>query len=96
MLYLTFLISSRVKISGERPPWTQRNCWFMMAARGRQSNESIHTSYTASEYLILPAHMHVYMYTYMIIQCTHVHTHRMLKCNVEVEKLNQECDSDIM
>ena len=52
---LTFLMSSRPKTSGERPPWTHRNCWFMMAARGRQSNESIHVSYTVSEYLILPA-----------------------------------------
>ena len=52
---LTFLMSSRPKTSGERPPWTQRNCWFMMAASGRQSNESIHVSYTVSEYLILPA-----------------------------------------
>ena len=52
---LTFLMSSRLKISGESPPWTQRNCWFMMAASGRQSKESIHVSYTVSEYLILPA-----------------------------------------
>lgn len=41
-------------ISGESPPWTHRNCWFMSAAKGRQSNASIHESYTCSEYLILP------------------------------------------
>ena len=40
----TFLISSREKISGLSPPWTHRNCWFMIAARGRQSKESIHAS----------------------------------------------------
>lgn len=51
---ITFLISSKVCISGESPPWTHRNCWFMSAARGRQSNASIHESYTCSEYLILP------------------------------------------
>lgn len=51
---LTFLMSSKVCISGESPPCTQRNCWFMRAARGRQSNASIHESYTCSEYLILP------------------------------------------
>lgn len=50
----TFLMSSKVCISGESPPWTHRNCWFMSAARGRQSNASIHESYTCSEYLILP------------------------------------------
>ena len=43
-----------MKTSGLSPPWTQRNCWFMMAARDRQSNESIQASYTASLYLILP------------------------------------------
>lgn len=47
-------MSSKVCISGESPPWTHRNCWFMSAARGRQSNASIHESYTCSEYLILP------------------------------------------
>lgn len=50
----TFLISSRVYISGDSPPWTQRNCLFMRAARGRASNDLMHASYTASEYLILP------------------------------------------
>lgn len=52
--YCTFLMSSNVWISGERPPCTQRNCWFIRAARGRQSNASIQESYTCSEYLILP------------------------------------------
>ncbi len=51
----TFLISSSVWISGERPPWTQRNCWFMRAASGRQSKASMQASYTRSVYLILPA-----------------------------------------
>lgn len=50
----TFLISSRVYISGDSPPWTQRNCLFMRAASGRASNDLMHASYTASEYLILP------------------------------------------
>jgi len=55
-------MSSSVCISGESPPWTQRNCWFMIAARGRQSNASMHASYTFSEYFILPTaanHAHV-------------------------------------
>lgn len=51
---LTFLISSKVCTSGERPPWTHKNCWFIKAARGRQSNASIQASYTRSVYLILP------------------------------------------
>lgn len=50
----TFLMSSRFVISGESPPCTHRNCWFIRAARGRQSKASIHASYTLSEYLILP------------------------------------------
>lgn len=52
---LTFLMSSKQLISGERPPWTQRNCWLRRAARGKQSNASMHASYTRSEYFILPA-----------------------------------------
>lgn len=52
--YCTFLMSSSVWISGERPPCTQRNCWFIRAARGKQSNASMQESYTCSEYLILP------------------------------------------
>lgn len=51
----TFLMSSSVWISGESPPCTHRNCWFIRAARGRQSNASMQESYTCSEYLILPA-----------------------------------------
>ena len=47
-------MSSNVWISGESPPCTQRNCWFMRAARGKQSNASMHASYTRSVYLILP------------------------------------------
>lgn len=52
--YCTFLMSSSVWISGESPPCTHRNCWFIRAARGRQSNASMQESYTCSEYLILP------------------------------------------
>ena len=51
---LTFLMSSKLVISGDIPPCTHRNCWFKRAARGRQSNVSIHASYTSSEYLIRP------------------------------------------
>lgn len=40
----TFFMSSKVCISGDRPPWTHRNCWFMRAAKGRQSNASIQES----------------------------------------------------
>lgn len=54
----TFFMSSKVCISGDRPPWTHRNCWFMRAAKGRQSNASIQESYTCSEYLILPERKH--------------------------------------
>lgn len=54
-LVLTLRMSSRLWISGESPPCTQRNCWFMRAASGRQSNASMQASYTLSEYFILPA-----------------------------------------
>ena len=47
-------MSSKQVISGDIPPCTHRNCWFKRAARGRQSNVSIHASYTCSEYLIRP------------------------------------------
>ncbi len=50
----TFLMSSSVWISGDSPPCTHKNCWFIRAARGRQSNASMQESYTCSEYLILP------------------------------------------
>ena len=53
-IHITFLMSSKVWISGDNPPWTHRNCWFISAARGRQSNASIQASYTDSVYLILP------------------------------------------
>lgn len=33
--------SSRVTRSGDRPPWTQRNCLLRTAARGRLQNDSI-------------------------------------------------------
>lgn len=47
-------MSSKLVISGDIPPCTHRNCWFKRAASGRQSNVSIHASYTCSEYLIRP------------------------------------------
>lgn len=40
----TFRISSRVCKSGERPPWTQKNCLFMTAANGRAQKEFMHAS----------------------------------------------------
>ena len=53
----------------------------MIAASGRQSNDSMHASYTASEYLILSAHIYIMyiMYIkpskmselYMCILCMH-------------------------
>lgn len=52
--HYTFLMSSKVWISGERPPCTQRNCWFINAAKGKQSKASMQASYTRSVYLILP------------------------------------------
>ena len=41
---ITFFMSSSVCISGERPPCTQRNCWFIMAANGKQSKASMQAS----------------------------------------------------
>lgn len=52
---LTLRMSSIVFSSGDRPPWIQRNCLFMMAARGREQKDSIHASYTRSLYLCLPS-----------------------------------------
>ena len=43
-LPLTFRRSSSVCSSGERPPWMQRNCLFMMAASGRVQKASMHAS----------------------------------------------------
>lgn len=67
----TLLISSRLCISGESPPWTHRNCWFMSAASGRQSNASIQASYTRSEYFILPESFnkkkYIILYSYVLI-----------------------------
>lgn len=51
---LTLRISSRVLSSGERPPWIQKNCLFMIAARGSAQNEFMQASYILSEYLRLP------------------------------------------
>lgn len=42
--FITVLMSSSVKISGERPPCMHRNCWLSSAARGRQSNASMQAS----------------------------------------------------
>ena len=36
--------SSRVLSSGESPPCMQRNCLFMMAARGRAQKDSMQAS----------------------------------------------------
>ena len=72
----TFLMSSRLNISGDSPPCTQRNCWFMTAARGRQSKDSMQASYTASEYFILPAVVGravECMYTHVLHVNVHVH-----------------------
>jgi hypothetical protein len=41
---LTARRSSSVTRSGDNPPWTQRNCLFMTAARGRLQNESMQAS----------------------------------------------------
>jgi hypothetical protein len=49
--FFTFLMSSRVSISGERPAWTQRYFSSTRAANGRQSNASMHASYSPFEYL---------------------------------------------
>ena len=46
-----------VVMLGERPPCTQKNWPFMMAARGRASKESMHRSYRAVSYLCRPAHV---------------------------------------
>jgi hypothetical protein len=37
----TLRISSKVLSSGDSPPWIQRNCLFITAARGKLQNESI-------------------------------------------------------
>jgi hypothetical protein len=47
-------MSSRVFNSGESPPWMQKNCLFMIAARGSAQNEFMQASYKRSEYLRLP------------------------------------------
>ena len=40
----TFRISSMVFNSGDRPPCMQRNCLFIIAAKGRAQKDSIHAS----------------------------------------------------
>ena len=57
-------MSSSVCISGDKPPWTHRNCWFISAANGRQSNASIQASYTRSVYLILPEKKALWTFIY--------------------------------
>ena len=54
---LTARRSSRVFNSGESPPCMQRNCLFMMAARGSAQKDSMQASYTRSVYLCLPSNM---------------------------------------
>ena len=54
---LTARRSSRVFNSGESPPCMQRNCLFMMAARGSAQKDSMQASYTRSEYLCLPSNL---------------------------------------
>jgi len=44
-------MSSKVLSLGEIPPWTQKNCLFIIAARGGAQNESKHASYRRFEYL---------------------------------------------
>lgn len=41
---LTLRKSSRVFSSGDKPPWMQRNCLFMIAAKGREQNDSMQAS----------------------------------------------------
>ena len=77
---LTCFMSSRVNISGESPPCTHRNCWFIKAARGRQSNESIHTSYTVSVYLVLPVCVCVCGYVCACMVHVLVQEHVLLTC----------------
>lgn len=48
-------MSSKVLSSGESPPWIQKNCLFMTAARGSEQNEFMQASYKRSEYFRLPA-----------------------------------------
>src|SRR6266404_2231703 len=50
---LTLRMSSIVCNSGDSPPCTHKNCLFMIAARGRAQKDSMHASYTRSEYLCL-------------------------------------------
>ena len=88
---LTFLMSSMLNISGESPPWTQRNCWFMMAASGRQSNESMHVSYTVSEYLILPAARCSTICTRTLIQCYIVLPIQSRGCGYSVPLHIEDC-----
>lgn len=51
---LTLLKSSNFCISGDMPPWTQRNCLFITAPSGNMSKELVHASYTLSVYFTLP------------------------------------------
>ena len=55
----TLFKSSRVCSSGLNPPCMHKNCLFMTAARGNAQNESMHASYTASEYLCLHSSLKV-------------------------------------
>lgn len=51
--------SSNVCNSGLKPPWMQRNCLFITAAKGNEQKLSIQASYTRSEYLCLHSNLNV-------------------------------------
>jgi hypothetical protein len=55
----TLFRSSNVWSSGLNPPCIHRNCLFMTAAKGNAQKESMHASYTASEYLCLHSSLKV-------------------------------------
>ena len=55
----TLFKSSRVCSSGLSPPCMHKNCLFMTAASGNAQKESMHASYTASEYLCLHSSLKV-------------------------------------
>ena len=56
---LTLLMSSNVCNSGLRPPCIHKNCLFITAANGKAQKDSIHASYTFSEYLCLHSSLKV-------------------------------------
>src|SRR6267154_1635529 len=56
---LTLRISSIVRNSGDMPPCMHKNCLFKIAMRGKAQNDSMHASYTRSEYLCLHSFLNV-------------------------------------